>query len=112
MYHFVARLIPLWIFVCSLTSAGCCLCWAQLPLNALASKHVHVARAVHSDGARVLSFLEAQLHWMACLEIKHVTPGVNILSPHVRIYQCRKYKWKIDQKKIYKIIHNQSYKYR
>ena len=49
---------------------------------------------------------------MACLEIKHVTPGVNILSPHVWIYQSRKYKWKIYQKKIHKIIHNQIYEYR
>ena len=67
------------------------------PLNALVSKRIHVARAAHSDGALVLSFLEAQLHWMACLEIKRVTPGVNILSPHVWIYQSRKYKWKIKQ---------------
>ena len=49
---------------------------------------------------------------MACLEIKHVTPGVNILSPHVWIYQSRKYKWKIDQKKIYMIIQTKSFQYR
>ena len=49
---------------------------------------------------------------MACLEIKHVTPGVNILLSHVWIYQSREYKWQIDQKKMYMIIHNQSYKYR
>ena len=32
------------------------------PLNALVSRHIHVARLVHSDGAWVLSYWKAQLH--------------------------------------------------
>ena len=37
-------------------------------LNALVSRHIHIAGVVHSHGPRVLSYWKAQLYWLACME--------------------------------------------